>query len=220
MKPRKRVWWKVWLRRIFLTHLAIVMLVAAFVAWTNFSAYQAGKGKLYDRVEDVPAGTIGLVFGCPANEENPYFRHRMDAAAELWKAGKITSLIVSGDNRDHFYNEPEKMKRSLVKRGVPAEKIICDYAGLRTLDSVVRAKEVFHVKAVVLISQRFQNERAAYIAEANGLKYTGFNAQGVTGKPGLRVQAREILARVRMWLDVRVLGTRPAYSSNAGDLAT
>ena len=126
-------------------------------------------------------------------------------------AGKARCVIVSGDNRTKYYNEPERMRKALIKKGVPADKIICDYAGLRTLDSVVRAKEVFGVEKVVFISQRFQNERASYLAKANGMEYTGFNAKDVEGKGGLKTRLREVAARIKMWLDVKVLGTRPKH---------
>jgi SanA protein len=223
VKPPPKAAWKVWLRRIFLGGFTVVMLAVAFVAWTNFAAYLAADGKLHDRVADVPGGSVGLVFGCPAQSqggENPFFRARIDAAAGLWKAGKLRYLIVSGDNRDHYYNEPEKMRVALMKCGVPSEKIVCDYAGLRTLDSVVRAKEIFGVTNVVFISQRFQNQRAAYIAQSYGMQFCGFNAPDVGGRSGLKVKAREVLARAKMWLDVKVLNTRPTYLGSPGDLST
>ena len=96
-------------------------------------------------------------------------------------------------------------------RGIPAERIICDYAGLRTLDSVVRAKEIFGLDSIVFISQRFQNERAIYLAQANGMHAIGFNARNVETHAGLRTKLREVGARVRMWLDVHLLGTRPHF---------
>ena len=123
----------------------------------------------------------------------------------------MTSLIVSGDNRTKYYNEPERMRRALVAEGVPDDRIVGDFAGLRTLDSVVRAREIFGVEKVTFVSQRFQNERAAYLAKANGLDFVGYNARDVSGQGGLKTKLREIGARVKMWLDVRVLRTRPRH---------
>lgn len=206
--------WKRFFRRMGLLLFTLVGLGAAFVTWTNVAAVVAGAGKVHDDVERLPGDGVMLVFGCDDQidgRENLYFRYRIDAAAEVWKAGKARWVIVSGDNRTKYYNEPERMRRALVEKGVPADKIICDYAGLRTLDSVVRAKEIFGVEKVVFISQRFQNERAAYLARANGMDYTGFNAKDVEGKGGLKTRLREIGARVKMWLDVQVLGTRPKH---------
>nr|WP_246417920.1 ElyC/SanA/YdcF family protein [Haloferula luteola] len=180
----------------------------------NLAAVFAASGRVFDRVEEVPTGRVGLVFGCDdriEGRENLYFRYRIDAAAELWKAGKLSCVIVSGDNRTKHYNEPLRMMRALVAAGVPADKIVCDYAGLRTLDSVVRAKEVFGVKEVTFITQRFQNERALYLARAQGLEAVGFNARDVKGQGGWKTRWREVGARVKMWLDVRILGTRPRH---------
>ena len=202
------------LKRVLLVLFTLACLGFAFVAWTNVAAVIAGAGKLHDDPDRLPKDSVMLVFGCDDQidgRENLYFRYRIDAAAEVWKSGKARCVIVSGDNRTKYYNEPKKMRQALIEKGVPGEKIICDYAGLRTLDSVVRAKEVFGVEQVVFISQRFQNERASYLAKANGMDYTGFNAKDVEGKGGLKTRLREVGARVKMWLDVRVLGTQPKH---------
>jgi SanA protein len=218
-KPGRK--WKRWLKRILLTGVVLLLLGIAFVAWANLAAVHAAQGKLFDRVEDIPAGRVALVFG--TNEryqgrENLYFRYRIDAAEALWKAGKVKLILVSGDNSDKYYNEPEKMRKALTDRGIPNDRIVCDYAGLRTLDSVVRAKEIFGLKEVIFISQRFHNERAAYLAQANGMEFTGLNAQDLEGSAGLRTKWREVQARVLMWLDVNVLKTRPKYMGEKEEL--
>ena len=143
--------------------------------------------------------------------DNLYFKYRIEAEAELWKAGKVDCLIVSGDNREKYYNEPVAMRKALVKAGVPFRKIACDYAGLRTLDSVVRAKKIFGLSEVTLISQKFQNERAAYIAKANGMDVVGFNAKDVHGYAARKTEDREVLARVKMWLDVHITNEQPRH---------
>jgi SanA protein len=195
--------------------MGLALPAVAFVAWANFAAVHAGQGKLYDDVTKVPAGKVALVFGTDdrvkGGRENLYFRYRIDAAEALWKAGKIRLILVSGDNSEKYYNEPEKMKQALIKRGIPKDRIVCDYAGLRTLDSVVRAKEIFGLNDMVFVSQRFHNERAAYLAKANGITYCGFNARDVVTRGGLKTKLREVAARVNMWLDVRVLGTKPKH---------
>ncbi len=213
--------WKRWLKRTVLIGTVLLLLGIAFVAWANLAAVHAGQGRLFDRVEDIPASRVALVFGTDdrfQGRENLYFRYRIDAAEALWKAGKVKLILVSGDNRSKDYNEPEKMRRALVDRGVPIDRIVCDYAGLRTLDSVVRAKEIFGLKDVIFISQRFHNERAAYLAEANGMECTGLNAQDVEGRAGMRTKAREVAARVQMWLDVNILKTRPKHLGEKEEL--
>lgn len=208
-KTGKPIW-----KRLLLAVLMLVGCGLLGIAWPSLAAMIAASGKLYDDVAEVPEGRVGLVFGCDDRihgRENLYFRYRIDAAVELWKAGKLRCIIVSGDNRTKYYNEPESMRRALIAEGVPGELVVCDYAGLRTLDSVVRAKEIFEVEQVTFITQRFQNERAAYLAKANDLDFVGYNARDVEGKRGFKTKLREVGARVKMWLDVRILGTRPRH---------
>jgi SanA protein len=208
---QRRVGW----RFFGLLFLFLIIGFIGMVAYTNFTANLSSRGRLFSNVADLPPTEVGLVFGTTdrvSGRENLYFRYRIDAAVRVWKSGKIKTLIVSGDNRSHYYNEPEKMRQALVERGIPSKRIVCDYAGLRTLDSVVRAKEIFGAHSILFISQRFQNERAIYLAEANGMDAYGFDAQDVkTQAGGLKTKIREIGARVKMWLDVNILGTRPTH---------
>lgn len=206
--------WKVWLKRVLLTGLGCFLLGIALLAYAYYSASWASRGKLFDDVSKLPAAKVGLVFGTSdryKGRENKYFRYRIDAAVEVWNSGKVETLIVSGDNREEDYNEPKKMKVALVKEGVPEDRIVCDYAGLRTLDSVVRAKRIFGANKIIVISQQFQNERAIYLAQANEMEAYGFNAQDVDFKAGFKTQFREIGARVKMWLDVNYLDTKPTH---------
>lgn len=203
-----------WRRRAWLIAATVVAMGLLSVVWPNVAAVVAASGKLYDEPSEVPAGRVGLVFGCDdriEGRENLYFRYRIDAAVELWNAGKLRCIIVSGDNRTKYYNEPESMRSALIEKGVPGNLVVCDYAGLRTLDSVVRAKKVFGVDEVTFITQRFQNERAAYLAKANDLDFVGYNAKDVEGQGGLKTKLREVGARVKMWLDVRILKTPPKH---------
>lgn len=206
--------WRLWLRRLFLTGIAGAAVFALVVMYANVTAVWASRGRIFDEVSAIPATKVGLLFGTTDKvngRENLYFRYRIEAAAKVWDAGKLDTLIVSGDNRSRYYNEPEKMKQALIKHGIPGERIVCDYAGLRTLDSVVRAKEIFGADPVLFISQRFQNERAIYLAKANGIEAYGFDARDVPGQGGLKTKLREVGARVKMWLDVNFLDTRPRH---------
>lgn len=196
-------------------------LAGAVVIYANFTAMWVSRGKLFNRVEDVPKTRVGLVFGTTDRvngRENLYFRYRIDAAVEVWNAGKLETLVVSGDNLSPYYNEPEKMKQALIERGVPAHRIVPDPRGVRTLDSVVRLKEGLGKDPVLLISQRFQNERGIYLAQANGIRAYGFNARDVETQAGLKTRVREVGARVLMWLDVNLLHTGPEYVGNKIEL--
>ncbi len=205
---------KLWFRRLVITLGLVVVLFFAVVAYANLTAIWASRGRLYSDVADLPETEVGLVFGTTDRvngRENLYFRYRIDAAVRVWKSGKIKTIIVSGDNRSQYYNEPEKMRQALVERGIPANRIVSDFAGLRTLDSVVRAKEIFGADEILVISQQFQNERAIYLAKANGIEARGFNARDVDTQGGLKTKVREIGARVKMWLDVNFLDTQPTH---------
>jgi len=209
-QPRHRDW----LKRLGRFALVLAVGGCGVVVYANVTAVWVSRGHLFDEVKTVPKTRVGLVFGTTDRVnglENLYFRYRIDAAAQLWQAGKIDTLIVSGDNSSKYYNEPGKMKQALIERGIPAARIVCDFAGLRTFDSVVRAKEIFGLDSIVFISQRFQNERAIYLAEANGMHAIGFNARNVETHAGLKTRLREVGARVLMFLDVHILGTRPRF---------
>lgn len=211
-KPRIRRF----LRRLFL--LAGILFVSGFglLVYCNLLPVWASQGHLFNSTDDIPSRRVGLIFGTDSHvgvgrnlRENLYFRYRIDAAVRLWRAGKVQYLIVSGDNRRKDYNEPAAMRLALMAEGVPQDRIVEDFAGLRTFDSVVRAKEIFGVTELVFISQRFQNERAVYIAKANGIDAIAFNAQDIPGSGGYKTKLREVGARGLMWLDVMLLGTRP-----------
>lgn len=156
----------------------------------------------------IPRNDVGLLLGTSPKlkngNNNLYFDYRILAATVLYKSGKIKYILISGDNRKKDYNEPEEMKNALIQKGVPESAIYLDYAGFRTLDSVVRAKEVFGQSRLTIISQRFHNERAIYLAEQNGIDAIGYNAKDVNAYAGLKTNARELLARVKMFIDLAV----------------
>lgn len=198
------------MKRIFVFLLVIFIAGVGFVAWANLAAMLASRGRLYSHAADVPRTPVAMVLGTSPRtdgRENPYFRHRIDAAAELWKAGKVDSIIVSGDKDEAaHYDEPEKMRRELVKSGVPNAKIIAHNTGFSTIDSVRHAKHTFGLKSVVFVSQQFHNERAIYLARAMGIDACGFNARDVEPTVSFLPRLREIPARVKMWLDVNLPG--------------
>ncbi|WP_309712145.1 ElyC/SanA/YdcF family protein [Armatimonas sp.] len=171
-------------------------------------------GKHQDVLSALPTNRVGLVLGTSKfvakGRHNAYYTQRITAAAKLYKAGKVEYLLVSGDNRTSHYNEPVTMKRDLVAAGVPKEKITCDFAGFRTLDSLVRAKEIFGQSKLTIVSQRFHNERALFLAQASGIDAVAYDA-GTGEFPQGKTALRELLARVQAVLDVGVLHTRPKF---------
>jgi SanA protein len=198
---------------------AIGVLVAAGTGWLAREVAKMSHGveeRLVDDLERLPHHSVGVVLGCVPRlrdgRSNLYFRYRMEAAAKLFHAGKVDYLLVSGDNHRRGYDEPTAMRDALVALAVPVERIILDYAGFRTLDSVVRAKEVFGQERIVIVSQRFHNQRALYLALASGVDAMAYNARDVVGSEGNLTGLREPLARVRAVLDVHLLRTRPKFA--------
>lgn len=172
----------------------------------NYWISSRTNDSVFDSSDTIPENEVGLVLGTSkylrSRQPNPYFDYRIAAAVELYGKGKIRKLVISGDNSHKNYNEPRDMKEELVKKGIPDDDIFLDYAGFRTYDSVFRLKEVFGQSRFTVISQEFHNRRAIYIARALGMDAIGFNARDVGGASGLRIHAREWLARVNALLDV------------------
>lgn len=173
------------------------------------------KDCVYSETGNVPGRRTGLVLGCSPTlsngRSNYYFLYRVRAARQLYAAGKIEYIIVSGDNHTKTYDESSAMKDALVGLGVPPDRIVCDYAGFSTLDSVVRAREVFGQDKITVISQRFHAQRAVFIARRKGIDAIGFSARDLSNRYGFRTRAREKLARVKTILDLYLLNRQPRF---------
>ncbi len=171
------------------------------------------RDRLYSEVRELPRREVAVLLGTSrflsSGEPNPYFEHRVDAAAELYHNGRVSRILASGDRRHASYNEPAAMRDALLARRVPDSAIMMDYGGLSTLDSVARVKHVYDLDDVVIVSQRFHNERALYIASEYELSAIGYNAQDVSRLWGARTELREYLARVKALLDLHVFHTAP-----------
>lgn len=190
------------------------MIPALVIFCCNSIIKLAASGDTFSDVSKIPYNRVGLVLGTSkklANgQPNLYYTYRIKATIELYKAKKIDFVLVSGDNGSVYYNEPTTFKKDLVAGGIPDEKIFLDYAGFRTLDSMYRAKEVFGLDSITVISQEFHNERAIYLAEKKELIAIGFNAKDINGKAGFKVQTREYLARVKVFVDL-FFNTQPKF---------
>ncbi len=201
-------------KRLRIGFLLLLILPLAAILVCDALIEKGAEGKTFYDIEQLPKNKVGLVLGTSSKlmqgGNNPYYTNRVAAAIALYKAGKIDYILVSGDNATPYYNEPSTFKKDLLLGGIPEEKIFLDYAGFRTLDSMVRAKEVFGLDSVTVISQKFHNARAIYLAERKGLKAIGFNADDIEGSEGLKVQMREYFARVKVFLDL-MLNTEPRF---------
>lgn len=185
------------------------------IAICHWAVESASSQRLYSDASKIPGRKAALLLGCAKilenGRQNSYFHHRINAASELYRAGKCQYIIVSGDNSRKGYDEPTDMQEALIAKGVPEKRIYRDFAGFRTLDSVVRAKEIFGQDEIIIVSQPFHNKRAIFLASKNGIDAIGFNCREVTSFAGLKTKFRESLARVKMVLDVYLLGTKPKY---------
>ena len=205
MKTRTRNFYQ-WIVASFLLAALAVGLTAA----ANRACQKAATGRIFTSLETVPPNEVGLVLGTSKltrhGAPNLHFNQRIAAAAALYHAGKVRHLLVSGDNHIASYNEPTDMRDALVAAGVPASAITCDYAGFRTLDSVVRAREVFSLQQCTIISEAFHCPRAVWIARQHGLDAVAFAAPDVGLKGwSLRADVREQLARDWCAVDLYVL---------------
>lgn len=198
------------LRFILITIALMSILLVLVDQWVIYKS----KGRLYSDISLIPKKKVGLLLGTSKYQVeggiNPYYAYRIDAAITLYKAGKIEYILISGDNSHLSYNEPYTFKKDLVARGIPENKIVLDYAGFRTLDSVIRAKKIFGQDTYTVISQKFHNERAIYLAESFDIPAIAFNARDVGNRYGLKTRIREYFARTKATIDV-LFNVKPKF---------
>lgn len=201
--------------------IALLILPVLIFTGCYFIIEFSSADRIYRDIDTIPYNKVGLVLGTARHQVgggvNPYYQYRIEAALNLFKKGKISYILVSGDNGSIYYNEPNTIKKDLVAGGIPEERIFLDYAGFRTLDSMIRANIVFGLDSVTVISQEFHNERALFIASRKDLYAIGFSAKDIDGSPGMKVQLREYFARVKVFLDL-IFNTEPKYYGNRIDI--
>ncbi len=207
---RRNVW------RIAAGGAGSLLVVVLGLFWAERACRSAAEGRLFRSVAAVPQNEVAVVLGTAKTtmrgRSNLHFQQRIDAAVSLYRAGKVKHLLVSGDNHIKGYDEPTDMRDALVAAGVPTNAITCDYAGFRTLDSVVRAKTVFGLTRCTIVSEEFHCPRALWIAGRHGLDAVAFAAPDLKSmRWSLRVKAREVLARGWCGIDLYVLHRGPKF---------
>ena len=218
---------KIKLKKIVrLTIIILTVLSLISILWANSTINEQTKNKIFTEIDSIPENNVGLVLGTSKflknGNPNQYFENRILATVQLYKAGKIKNIVISGDNSRKDYNEPEDMKNELIKRGIPEMNIYLDFAGFRTYDSVYRMKEIFGQNRFTIISQEFHNQRAVYIANALKINAIGFNAKDVNAYNGFKTKIREKFARLKVFVDL-ALNIKPKFLGeriiiNDGDL--
>ena len=195
------------MKRLIYIFLSLIAILAIGVIFCNRAVIKTAEDKMYDDVLVIPYNRVGVLLGTSpkgrSGKPNVFYIRRVEACVALYKAGKIDRILVSGDNSRTTYDEPTCIKEDLIAAGVPDSVIYLDYAGFRTYDSMVRAKEVFGLSSFTIISQPFHNERALYIATRKGLDVLAFNALDVQLRRWqIRMTVREWLARTKAVMDV------------------
>ncbi|MDN3701527.1 vancomycin high temperature exclusion protein [Vibrio artabrorum] len=192
---------------VFLVGCASVIAIDYWVSW------QAKDRIIYD-IDDVPKVEVAVVLGTSkylGRTLNDYYKYRIESAIELFEHKKVNQFLLSGDNAHRSYNEPWTMKRDLLRAGVPEERINLDYAGFRTLDSIVRAKKIFDTDNFLIITQKFHCERALLIASSYDIHAQCLAVSGPTHHSGSTIRLREVFARTKAFLDLYIMGTTPKF---------
>lgn len=197
-------------RTVFISVCIILIMIVGMVICDRLVAFKT-RNLIYTDADSIPPRKVGLILGTSpistwSGRKNHYFIHRIRAGADLYKAGKVEWLVVSGgDYRStgRGYDEPAAMRDSLIEQGVDSLHIVLDYDGTRTLNSIAKIRSVYHQDSIIIISQKYHNERALYQAQYLGVDAIGYNA----ATPGrrrswLRNRGREVLARVKLFIDI------------------
>lgn len=202
------------IKRTIILILIVCSFAAIAIVVADYLVEYKTAGKVYNSTSSIPYNKVGLFLGTAKylnnGHVNLYYKYRIEAAIKLYNAGKVDYILISGDNSTQVYDEPTTIKEDLILGGIPEDRIYLDYAGFRTLDSVVRSHKIFGQSSVTIISQQFHNERAIYIAYYKNMEAIGFNAKSVSKRYGFKVMVRERLARVKMMLDLLV-GKQPKF---------
>ncbi len=193
-------------------YLKYIILFIIFIIWvisiSDFLTSYKAQGNIYVSIDDIPKNKVWLLLGTSKyiadGRRNLFYYYRIEATKELYNTWKIQYILVSWDNSTQQYNETDSMKEDLIYAWIPEENIYGDYAGFRTLDSVVRAKEIFRQESYTVISQEFHLERALFLARSEWIDAIWFAAKDVPVKLAPRVWIRERLARVKMMMDIVV----------------
>jgi SanA protein len=209
------------LKRVLKVFMRLVLIISILVPLTVtlprlITAFYA-RSRLYT-VQNAPTKPVAIVFGAGLwrdGSPTPVLRDRVATAADLYFRGKVEKLLMSGDNIREDYNEPGAMREYAIQMGVPAADIVLDYAGRRTYDTCFRAREIFHLKDVILVTQRFHLPRAIYTCNALRVSAVGVEADQREYRPrsALFWSLRELVATLAALWDVHVSRPTPVLGN-------
>ncbi|MBK4785463.1 MAG: outer membrane permeability protein SanA [Pantoea sp. Pent] len=201
------------LKRVFFALFIIILLVMATALGLDRWISWRTAPFIYEDVASLPHRQVGVVLGTAKYYRtgviNQYYLYRIQGALNAYNSGKVNYLLLSGDNALQSYNEPMTMRRDLIKAGVDPSDIVLDYAGFRTLDSIVRTRKVFDTNDFIIITQRFHCERALYIAQHLGIQAQCYAVP--SPKNMLSVRFREVGARLGALADLYLMKREPRF---------
>jgi SanA protein len=214
---------KRWVKRILLKIILPIIVFCILLSFAgNLWVIYSTKAQVYDSVDSIPPNDVALVLGTSKysrkGNANLFFKYRIEAAVKLYYAGKVKHFLLSGDNSLSYYNEPQDMKKALIKLGVPDSAVTLDYAGFRTFDSVVRSKKVFKQKRITIITQDFHIYRALFISNYYGIDAIAYTTQSVPKSYSIMIVVREYLARCKAIVDLHLLHKQPKYLGDEIDI--
>jgi SanA protein len=210
------------MRKFRIAVIGFLLVFILFVAGCNAWVMLTTRSAVYISSQEAPHRSVALVLGTSRKlsngRPNPFFANRIETAYQLYKSGKVDLIIVSGDNRSMYYNEPAEMRKALIAKGVPSAIITLDFAGLRTLDSIIRCKEVFGQQSITIITQAFHSYRALFISRYYGMDAIAVVADEPETWQSAKVIVREVLARPLAVLDLYVFKTSPRFLGEKEEL--
>lgn len=195
--------------------IILILLCCTILLTPRYIIHSSTADKVFDDVDSVPRCRVALILGAkvfPGGGLSPLLRDRVDKGIELYKAGRVEKLLMSGDNRFEHYNEPDRMAEYAIRHGVDHKDIGRDYAGRRTYDSIYRAKHIFGLDEIVVVSQRSHTERAVFICDRLGIKADGLSAdvaENMQSSGGTKMTIREFPAAILLFIDVYIRHPQP-----------
>lgn len=212
----KRIRWK---RVLLVTTIVVIVIVLlpiiALVGIDQWMVARAGA-RIYTSIQSVPKHEVALVLGAriyPGGKLSAMLEDRVISAVELYKAGKVKKLLMSGDNSERYYDEVTAMRREAIKLGVPSDDVVRDFAGFRTYDSFYRAREIWGLDDLVVVTQRFHLPRCLFLGDKLGIKTDGLIAdkREYSGASVRHVRIREFFARAMAVSDIYLFSKRPHF---------
>ena len=202
------------LKKIFVGSYKLFLFILIILTIWNFSLDLRYSKKIYENISDVPVMQTAVVLGTsvrPGGKPSTFLLERLDKAVELYRNNRVQKLLLTGDNSGKYYDEVNAMRKYVLKYNIDSKDIFLDHNGLRTLDSIYRGKHKFQIKSAVLVTQKFHQPRALFLAERFNLKAVGYAADSGRSKLSFYNMTREFLARYLAIFDIYILKRKSKY---------